>query len=98
MKVRKRAKIRNRYNQAPHLTQDTNGKVTTLLLNKKKIGKFNNAEHINDHNCEPIQSNTTYKFDFVFTLMIIWVASKSFWRIVRSYKMCFFLPVVPHEK
>ena len=28
-KVRNRAKIRNRYNQAPHLTQDTNGKVTT---------------------------------------------------------------------
>ena len=27
--VRMRAKIRNRYNQAPHLTQDTNGKVTT---------------------------------------------------------------------
>ena len=27
-KVRKRAKIRNRYNQVPHLTQDTNGKVT----------------------------------------------------------------------
>ena len=29
VKVRKRAKIRNRYNQAPHLTQDTNEKVTT---------------------------------------------------------------------
>ena len=29
MKVRKRAKIRNRNNQAPHLTQHTNGKVTT---------------------------------------------------------------------
>ena len=27
--IRKRAKIRNRHNQAPHLTQDTNGKVTT---------------------------------------------------------------------
>ena len=27
--VRKRAKIRNRYNQAPHLTQDTNWKVTS---------------------------------------------------------------------
>ena len=26
-KVRKRTKIRNRYNQAPRLTQDTNGKV-----------------------------------------------------------------------
>ena len=32
MKVRKRTKIRNQYNQAPHLTQDTNGKVTTLQL------------------------------------------------------------------
>ena len=31
-KVRKRAKIRNRYNQAQHLTQDTNGKVTTSQL------------------------------------------------------------------
>ena len=26
--VNKGAKIRNRYNQVPHLTQDTNGKVT----------------------------------------------------------------------
>ena len=32
MKVRNRAKIRNRYNQAPHLTQNTNGKVTTSQL------------------------------------------------------------------
>ena len=31
-KVRKRAKIRNRYNQAPHLTNDTNGKETTSQL------------------------------------------------------------------
>ena len=31
-KVRKRAKIRNRYNQVPHLTQDLNGKITTLKL------------------------------------------------------------------
>ena len=27
-KISKGAKIRNRYNQVPHLTQDTNGKVT----------------------------------------------------------------------
>ena len=27
------AKIRNRYNQVPHLTQDTNGKVTNSQLN-----------------------------------------------------------------
>ena len=32
LKVRKRANIRNRYNQTPHLTQDTNGKVTTSQL------------------------------------------------------------------
>ena len=32
MKVRKREKIRNRYNQVPHLTQDTNGKVTNSQL------------------------------------------------------------------
>ena len=31
-KVRKRAQIRYRYNIAPHLTQDTNGKVTTSQL------------------------------------------------------------------
>ena len=30
--VKKRAKIRNRYNQVPHLTQDTSGKVTKLQL------------------------------------------------------------------
>ena len=29
---KKRAKISNRYNQAPHLTQDTNGKVTISYL------------------------------------------------------------------
>ena len=32
-KVSKGAKIRNRNNQVPHLTQDTNGKVTNSQLN-----------------------------------------------------------------
>ena len=32
IKVNKEAKIRNRYNQVPHLTQDTNGKVTNSQL------------------------------------------------------------------
>ena len=31
-KVRKRAEIKTRYNQAPHLTQDTNMKVTMSQL------------------------------------------------------------------
>ena len=32
MKVSERAKIRNRYNQAPHMIQDTTEKVTTSQL------------------------------------------------------------------
>ena len=32
VEVSKGAKIRNRYNQVPHLTKDTNGKVTNLQL------------------------------------------------------------------
>ena len=32
VKVSKGAMIRNRYNQVPHLTQDTNGKVTNSQL------------------------------------------------------------------
>ena len=35
-KVSKGAKIRNRYNQEPHLTQDTNGKVTNSQLDTTK--------------------------------------------------------------
>ena len=40
--VMKAKKIRNRYNQVPHLTQDTNGKVTNLQLdttNKESRGQ-----------------------------------------------------------
>ena len=48
-KVRKRAKIRNRYNQAPHLTQDTNGKVTTSQLDitneRQKVSPFPAGDH-----------------------------------------------------
>ena len=32
IKVSKGAKIKNQYNQVPHLTQDTNGKVTNSQL------------------------------------------------------------------
>ena len=35
-KVRKKAKIRNRYNQAPHLTQDTNGESDNVTIHQKK--------------------------------------------------------------
>ena len=49
IKVRKRAKIKNRYNQAPHLTQDTNGKVTTSQLDitnkSQEVSPFPTGDH-----------------------------------------------------
>ena len=49
IKVRKMAKIRNRYNQAPHLTQDTNGKVTISQLDitneSQEVSPFPAGDH-----------------------------------------------------
>ena len=43
------AKIRNRYNQVPHLIQDTNGKVTTSQLDNtnesQKVSPFPVGDH-----------------------------------------------------
>ena len=36
-KVRKRAKIRNRYNQAPHLTQDANWESDNVTIRHHKL-------------------------------------------------------------
>ena len=48
-KVRKGAKVRNRYIQAPHLTQDTNGKVTTSQLEitneSQEVSPFPAGDH-----------------------------------------------------
>ena len=46
--VWKRAKIRNRYNQAPHLTQDSYGKVTSQLdttNESQKVSPFPAGDH-----------------------------------------------------
>ena len=48
-KVSKDANIRNRYNQVPHLTQDTNGKVTNSHLDTKnesqEVSPFPAGDH-----------------------------------------------------
>ena len=48
-KASKGAKIRNRYNQVPHLTQDTNGKVTNSQLattnENQKVNLFPAGDH-----------------------------------------------------
>ena len=47
--VSKAAKIRNRYNQVPHLTQDTKGKVTTSQLDttdkSQEVSPFPAGDH-----------------------------------------------------
>ena len=55
-KVSKGAKIRNRYNQVPHLTQDTNGKLTNSQLDttnrSQEVSSFpagDHKAHINRH-------------------------------------------------
>ena len=49
MKVSKGAKIRNRYNQVPHLTQDTNGKVTNAQFDttneSQEVSPFTAGDH-----------------------------------------------------
>ena len=49
IKVRKGAKIRNRYNQVPHLTQDTNWKVTNSQLDttneSQEVSPFPAGDH-----------------------------------------------------
>ena len=47
--VRKRANIRNRYNQAPHLTQDTNGKMTSSQLDIANEGQEVSPFPAGDH-------------------------------------------------
>ena len=48
-KVSKGAKIRDRYNQVPHLTQDTNGKVTNSKLDttneSQEVSPFPAVDH-----------------------------------------------------
>ena len=49
IKVSKGAKIRNRYNQVPHLTRDTNGKVTNSQLDttneSQEVSPFPAGDH-----------------------------------------------------
>ena len=49
MRVSKGAKIRNRYNQVPHLTQDTNRKVTNSQLDttneSQEVSPFPAGDH-----------------------------------------------------
>ena len=49
IKVSKGAKIRNRYNQVPHLTQDTNEKVTNSQLDTTNVSQEVSPFPAGDH-------------------------------------------------
>ena len=49
VKVSKGAKVRNRYNQVPHLTQDTNGKVTNSQLDTTNESQEVSSFPADDH-------------------------------------------------
>ena len=49
LKVSKGAKIRNRYNQVPHLTQDTNGKVISSQLDTTSESQEGSPFPAGDH-------------------------------------------------
>ena len=51
-KVSKGAKIRNRYNQVPHLTQDTNGKVTNSQLDTTNGSQKVSPSPAGDHKAD----------------------------------------------
>ena len=62
-KVSKGAMIRNRYNQVPHLTQDTNGKVTNLQLDttneSQEVSPFPAGDHKAQINRRTQRNNNT---------------------------------------
>ena len=62
LKVRKRAKIKNRHNQAPHLTLDTNGKVTTsqwdITNESQKVSPYPAGDHTRHQQTEVHESIT----------------------------------------
>ena len=63
--VSKGAKIRNRYNQVPHLTQDTNGKVTNSQLyttnESQEVSPFPMGDHKTQINRRAQKTEKTIK-------------------------------------
>ena len=65
IEVRENVNIRNQYNQAPHLTQDTNGKVTTSQLDitneSQEVSPFPAVDQKATTNRQENTSNTKHK-------------------------------------
>ena len=89
IKVSKGAKIRNRYNQVPHLTQDTNGKVTNSHLDttneSQEVSPFpagDHKAHINRrarrHILEDFENASPYFCTFLANRICDWKVTHRF--------------------
>ena len=85
LKVGKGAKIRNRYNQVPHLTQDTNGKVTDSQIDttneSQEVSPFpagDHKAHINRYIQKQNKHKTEKKFKRSLVLKHIWFTTSKY--------------------
>ena len=71
IKVSKGVKIRNRYNQVPHLTQDTDGKVTNSQLDttneSQEVSPFLAGDH-NAHKNRRAQRHSKHKTEKTYKI------------------------------
>ena len=106
VKVSKGAKIRNRYNQVPHLTQDTSGKVTNLQLDttneSQEVSPFpagDHKAHINrraqrhsKQNTEQNHKRSTKEVPYVFKPLPRIPANVNAMNETRMIHICFTCP------
>ena len=91
-KVSKGAKIRNRYNQVPHLTQDTNGKVKNSQLDttneSQEVSPFPAGDHKAHINRRWSRLITSDPQGDTLTFSHICKLSSFFW--VQNFEFLFF--------
>ena len=65
IKVKKTAKIRNRYNQVPHLTQDTKCESNKITINitykSQEVNPFPAGDHMAAMDRRESMTNTSHK-------------------------------------
>ena len=94
VKVSKGAKIRNRYNQVPHLTQDTNGKVPNSQLDTKnesqEVSPFPAGDH-KAHINRRAQRHSTHKTEKTecgsLTFIVLLVYYIRLWQFNEQYSV-----------
>ena len=82
IKVSKGAKFRNQYNQVPHLTQDTNGKVTNSQLDTTNESQEVSPFPAGDHKAH--KSNMSNMIIFPGIMLYHWYQIFQEWRDLKG--------------